>query len=369
MKTRILMYVYGDISTDARVQRAANALKKDFDVTLVSTQKHKKIPEFDFESILVGGRFSNSMLDFFDTIWQTWKIVKKQKPSILYCHDYYSALLARLFLGRKDCKKIIYDAHELIIPEKGVKFTLRSRFIYNNEKNIIKKVDLLLCASDKRGEIMKIHYNLQILPITIRNISQLSVNNCDEKTQDIINSLKDFFAKPGYTVVYAGVVNRSRRIDELVDAVSFLSDKCKLLVVGDGDFIHELQTKSKKYPELVSYFTGKVPYSSLGSILSLCDIGFIYYPNDTLNNINCASNKIYEYASVNLPIVANNNPIIKKDLDTYRIGVASDNFIEALTTIIPQLSSFKSNCKEYNNVFKWEKEEEILRNSVNRLKV
>ena len=43
MKKRMYMYVYNDITTDARVQRAANALADDFELTLISTQKGKTI--------------------------------------------------------------------------------------------------------------------------------------------------------------------------------------------------------------------------------------------------------------------------------------------------------------------------------------
>ena len=58
---------------------------------------------------------------FLMNIYEAYKIVKHEKPSIVYCHDYYSAILAFMLKSRKYCKHIVYDAHKLIIPEPDVR--------------------------------------------------------------------------------------------------------------------------------------------------------------------------------------------------------------------------------------------------------
>ena len=353
------MYVYGDISTDARVQRAANALADDFDVTLVSTDFGKTIEHPNYKLIQQKTISKHPLLNYWSTVRQTVKLLKQERADIFYAHDYYSAWIAKKMFSRKYCKKIVYDAHELIIPEEGKPFTLRQRLFYYFEKSIIKKVDLLICASPERAKIMVDHYGLKNTPNPIRNISQLTINN-DEETNKVIDSLSDFFAKLGRTIVYAGVVNRSRKIDELVDAVGQLAPSCKLLIVGGGDFLEGLKQVAAKYPDMVSAFTGKVPYMALGAILSKCDAGFIYYPTNSLNNIYCASNKIYEYASVNLPIISNNNPIIKGELDKYNIGKAGESFKDSIEDILKNADAYKANMIQYNEDNQWTKESNKL---------
>ncbi len=361
MKKSILMYVYGDISTDARVQRAATALSTDFNVTLVSTDVGKPaIKDAPYDNILVKpGKSSSPFMAYYANVRRTMKLVKRMKPDIFYGHDYYSAWLVKKLLGKKYCSKVIYDAHELIIPEEGKPFSRRSRMFYNFEKKVVGKVDLLICASEARGEIMKKHYGLQSAPEVIRNISQLSVNH-DDVTEGILSSLDGFFKDPRLAVVYAGVVNRGRNLEELYKAVSARSSQCKLLVVGGGDYLDTLRSMAESDSALLSAFTGKVPYTALGAILSRCDVGFIYYPNNKLNNRYCASNKIYEYASVNLPIISNDNPTIAKDLDDFGIGFSSSDISEALSKVLENPSLCKSNCDNFNQANRWADEEKKL---------
>lgn len=366
MNPKIVMYVYGDITTDARVNRAATALANNYEVTLISQNCGKVVKDGKYKNILVkeGG---SGAVKLFKNIRKSYNIIKERKPEIVYCHDYYSAILAFLLLSRKFCKHIVYDAHELIIPEPGIK-DRRMYFFYWFEKRIVKRVDKVFCASSERGAIMQKHYGLFSSPVPIRNISQLSISD-DDLTLELLYSLKHFFSLPGPIVVYAGVVTKSRKIEELVKAVSSLAPKFKLLVVGDGDATDLLKRISSSNPKLSYAFTGSVPYKSLGAILAKCDVGFIYYPVDTLNNKYCAPNKIYEYASVGLPIISNQNPTMSDVLIANQIGISSNDFIGALNDILVNIDKYKESCKVFSEENRWENDEALLCREVSKLEV
>lgn len=359
------MYVYNDITTDARVQRAASALAGDFELTLISTQKGKKVEDKEYKNILVGGR-KKVAFDIFDTIIEAWRIIRKQKPDIVYCHDYYSSILAYLLIKTGYSGKIIYDAHELMLPEEGHK-DRRLNFFYWFERRIVKKVNLLICASEERGQIMKDHYGLTSMPVVVPNISQLQVNDEDEEVKKTLQSLCDFFTVQKPTVVYAGAVCDSRKITELLDAAITLSEKCKLLIVGNGDSLEILKQKAAEHPELTAMFTGAVPYKCLGSILSRCDIGFLYYPTNTLNNKYCASNKIYEYASVELPMLANENPTVRKIVENSHVGYSTNDFITGLNQLLRDKESFKQSCREFSKKNSWKNEADKINKAVKDL--
>ena len=112
MKKNIVMFVYGDIVTDARVQRAATALSDDYDVTLLSCESGKKLPSFKFENILLRSSFKNGTLKMISIIIQALRIIKKRNPDCVYAHDYFAAILL-YFLRITFSKKpvLIYDSH------------------------------------------------------------------------------------------------------------------------------------------------------------------------------------------------------------------------------------------------------------------
>ena len=187
---KIIMFVYGDIATDARVQRAASVVSCNNDLTLVSLKSDQTVVTTKYKQEFVG-RKQNGCIWLFDAIFSTINIVRKSKPDIVYCHDYYSSLLAYYLVLTNYSGKIVYDAHELIIPEDGIT-DRRLRFFYWFERKIVKKVDLLVCASQERGRIMVNHYGLEKDPIIIPNVSVLTVNN-DINTQKYLNNLRHFF--------------------------------------------------------------------------------------------------------------------------------------------------------------------------------
>ena len=364
---KVVMFVYGNIVTDARVLRAARALSGGgYAVTVISIFKAKRYESEFFRSVqLHPPKFiRSSFAQYILTMHAAYKVVKKEKPDIFYAHDYYSAVLVKKLISRKFCNKIVYDAHELIVPE-GKKISARMRFFYRNERKIVNRVDLLVCANEDRAKIMADHYNLSERPLVVRNISHLNTEPSEE-SEKILEKLQPFFDIPKKAIVYAGVVNLGRHVEELVAAAQNHSDKVKILIVGGGNALNRIKEMTAG-SSLVVEFTGPVPYSCMGQILCRCDVGYIYYPNNTLNNRFCASNKIYEYASVNLPVIANDNSTIKKDLAKYKIGVSSRDIEEALVELMKDIDLYKANCELFCRDNSWENEKEVLVSAVDVL--
>ena len=358
------MYVYGDLATDARVQRAGSALSGKNSVTVISNKPSRPILSTSFDSIFIDSPIKG-FFGMLQSIRGAIRIVRKCDPDILYCHDYYSSLLAYFFIKSNAKFKIVYDAHELIIPEKGI-IDRRLSFFRWFEKRIIKKVGLLICANEDRGKMMKDYYRLSDNPLVIPNVSKLEIED-NEEVNKVVEDHKVFFDNPLPAIVYAGVVTKGRCVDKLLDSVIRLMPKYKILIVGDGNAREELENKVGETPGLVSAFTGKVSYHTLGAILAKCDIGYVYYPNTTLNNRFCASNKVYEYSSILLPMVGNDNPTLKKELEGNGIGVVSDNVGEAIETIMSDIASFKNNCRLYNEKNRWEAYSDLLNSAIESL--
>jgi len=358
---RMLMFVYNDLNTDARVQRAAGALSEIVELEVLSVGNEYSSSKY--RTINIKALACSNTIKYFVVLKKIVRYLKGKKYDILYAHDFSSALPALYMKCFNKCDKLIYDAHELFIPQNGIRFSLRDKFFYWFERKLIKKADLIICAQEKRGDIMVDHYGLKSKPVTIRNISKLPQTKLPLELE-LQKKCNDFFVKKGTTIVYAGAMIMDRKLDELISNVSKLGEGYKLLFVGGGSDKERLQNIAQKYPLMNCCFLGNVPYIHLSKMLKQCDIGYLYYPVDKLNNIYCASNKIYEYASINLPIVANENPTVQEIFDKCEIGICSNNIQIAIETIVTDIDKYKSNCSIFDIKNSWEKESELLINAV-----
>lgn len=359
---KILMLVYNDINYDARVQRAAKALTSIGEVCVISCGKAVE-DNLDFQTEQFNLNENSRLKKYCMFIQMVIKHTKYNNYDIVYAHDYFCAIPFLILKIKNRYLKYIYDAHELNIPTKTQPLSIRKRFFYFFEKMAIKKADLVICAQEKRGDIMKKHYKLEKSPLVIQNISRLPESKNVDSTL-FLKNYKDFFSIEGRTVVYAGVVTANRNIDKLVDAVNDLGNGYKLLIVGDGDALSDIKHKidNLNNPNIIA--VGKLPYSVLSSILKYCDIGYLYYSTEGLNNLYCAPNKIYEYSSVHLPIVANENPTVKEIMDKYAIGICDNEIAKAIQVVSDNYQMYKKNIQHFDKLVSWEKEKDKLCNAI-----
>lgn len=362
-KPSMLMFVYNDLTTDARVQRSLDTLASAFDITILSTGS--KLERDNIEEIIVEST-KTGMIKYFDVVRKVIHYERKQKYEYVYLHDYYSCLVGLLLSKRE---KIIYDAHELIIGTREYPVSIREKFFGFFEKQIVKRAHLVICADRKRAEIMQKYYKLKQTPVVIPNYSELPLVENSSLTSEMI----DFFNDSRKTFVYAGALVEGRHIDSILYDTSKVSSEYKVLIIGDGSERQNLECIAKDCNRLKYLFLGSIPYRNLGAILKRCDVGFLSYPMTDLNNIYCAPNKIYEYASVELPMICNDNPNLISVVGENGIGVCySENgardcvgsIVEALGIIDHDYEKYKNNIRVFRRENSWDRIRKYYLNKV-----
>ena len=361
MKT--LMIVYNSLNTDARVRRSAEALTELGEVKLIGIDEDSKIEKVDSEVLILKSK--HNLMRYFEFIYKIKKLIRRIDFDLLFANDFYCAELVPWVKRKNKNAHIVYDAHELYIPQKDKPLNKRFEFFYKKEKRAIHDAELVICANNERASIMQEHFELNRLPTAIRNISQLPLVH-DSISKGYEDKTDEFFTLPGITLVYAGVLSSARKIETLVE-IAEKEENTKLLIIGDGQHRNLLEERASKSLGRRVFFTGSIPYTYLSVLLSKCDIGYLFYPTDILNNIYCAPNKIYEYASVRLPMIANANPTVERILSDSGIGVASDDLLSAYRIVSQDLEGYKNRCDIFNRNNKWEDEREVLISSVKGL--
>lgn len=351
---KIFMMVYNEINTDARVMRSAKALCDQFDVYLYAVGKPeglnvKSIPVKNCTSI--GGKLNNLRF-IFGAVVNCLRI----KPDIIYGHDIFSAIplvLIRLLFKKS---KYVYDAHELFIKHESIKYPMLDRLQFFFEALAVKQADTVICALRKRGEIMMKYHKLSTLPIEIKNISYLP----DAEFKEFTEKFRSFFLSDSFKIIYAGGILPGRCLDKLIEAVNKLGSEYSLMIVGNGPDYRRISHLAAETGNKNIVVTSSVPYNKLSAVLKNFDAGYLYYPTDNDNNLYCAPNKIYEYAGVDLPIIANENPTVMSIINKYQIGVCNDNITEAIKYIKQYKNDMICNMEAFRNDNSLENEEKKL---------
>jgi hypothetical protein len=316
---KMLMAVYNPIEFDGRVKRSSECLTNFFDLEVIclkAENRENNNSKYKISRVnqnIAFGRISKQFLFWFHLLIKAIKV----KPHFLYAHDFFMAfpcLIAARIIGAK----LIYDSHELIVPEEGVVFSFRSKLFYLLEKYSIKRSDLVIAANKERAEIMQRHYHLSTLPCYIRNFVDSSVNNLSNKEVLNLYPMLKKKQKTDIHVVYMGDINFDRGLGLFMDIDKFLPENYIFLFVGNGPDKNILKRKA----DINNSFRiiGQVNHEHVQDVIRQADIGIVTYPSAGLNNVFCSSNKVYEYAHAGLPMISTCQPPLEKMFIKYKLG-------------------------------------------------
>lgn len=339
----ILLISYGEIEYDGRLIELWDIAKRMGNVTVVCCGN-----EIDSPNVFTIKYERNeylSLKNYLRFIFKILYVLVSQKKFDLIILDNYLVAPIGVFLKKIfPKKKFIQDVRELYIYE-DIK-SIKGKLMIFSEIKLMKLVDVVLAANKYRSEIMFEKYKLDKKPLIFENIRFLPKKR--EKYniihENIINTDK-------VNIISTGGLSVSRRTDELVKAMSTLSQEFHLTLIGSGTS-NDLKVLNEIIEsESLSNVTilGKVPLDELYLIVKKCDIGIVNYHKDDLNNQYCASGKIYEYLDLGLPIVTTENIPLKDFVNNNSVGVADDIFSNGILEVSKNLIRYKENVKTFMN--------------------
>jgi len=378
MKKKLLMSVFSPIENDGRVKRSIESLQKIYSIYLFSPSNNlnNKYKVNDgvvyISSFISWGRLPSpiSLFIFYvELIFYSILI----RPKIIYGHDRYLCLFT-LIISRLFRLRSIYDAHELILPEKKFKLNFFNLLLYKSEKFSLSKFDILISANKERAEVMKKHFNLKQSPISIRNITQSTIGTVSKKYIKE-KYIKFAIKRDQKYIVYSGYFALERGIKFFVDLLNILPKNISLVLIGSGpaqNFLSSLKKSKSNHYKRINIIS-KIPNSHLQDVLSLFDLGLVYYSNININNILCSPNKVFEYAHAGLPIVGTGQKTLSKLIDGFEIGktckqLEKDNslyeFNENILEVLENCKYYKINLKEFTKKHKFNYEQKKLVDAV-----
>lgn len=364
---RVLVILFGTLEFDGRVKRMVELLQGVGTVTLVDLVADTKVVTGSVKGVRrISINVSEHSHFKFANHLRLWIVSVKQalrlKPRVVVAEDYFTCFPAWVS-AKLTRSKLIYDAHELIIPEPGLKMGLRNLFWYILERWVVKRCDLVVAANRERARLMAEHYDLKSSPEFMRNIPpRKNIRFSPEQTLRAYPEL----ARKGpddCIVLYQGDVNLARGLGRFIEALEYLPHHFRLIVAGGGHDLDRVRSMAERFTREGRFVSlGRVENEKLPSITILADVGIVCYPFHGLNNINCAPNKLFEYAQAGLPVVATDQPPLKSAIEAYGIGAvvqensSAEQIAKVLCEVFNKRLDYRKRLEFFLNTNRWDNE-------------
>jgi len=269
-----------------------------------------------------GGRVKRIFL----TAWRVYRKGVAENADLYHFHD--PELLPFGFLLKVRGKKVIYDAHENvpedILAKDWIPRPFR-RLIYSLvkflENWIAKRLDCVVAATPSIYNRFK-----------VQNCNVVNVNNYPIIGELLFNGNNNSITSN--SICYVGAIDEYRGIREMVAAVY----KSGMILLLAGDFspkaLRDEIVKIEGWHHVKEF--GRVSRREVAQIFRESIAGLvIFHPGP--NHTDSQPNKLFEYMSANLPIIASNFPLWKEIIEGNQCGICVDPL----------------NLEEISNAIKW----------------
>lgn len=185
-----------------------------------------------------------------------------------------------------------------------------------------------------RAFIMKSWWKLNKVPYVFpnkpygTNLRRELPITCDE-TQRIVEDLdgRQF-------VIYQGILQNEESVVEIAKALRSLDGKCPFVMMGIDR--RGIAPRIKKVYEETLYYPS-IPAPRHLEVTSRAHIGVVFYDGANLNKAFCAPNKIYEYSSFGMPMLANRIPGLVNTVGAYGCAECVDLTAGSIATAIERI--------------------------------
>lgn len=281
------------------------------------------------------------------------------RAAVVHAHD-VNTLPTAWLAARLSGARLVYDAHEISTSREG--YAHFRKGVACVESTLMPRAEGTITTTDIRARFFARAYGI-VRPLVLQNRPCLSISPPTQRIREELG-----LQQPWPIVVYQGGLQQGRGLERLLRVAANLPG-AYFVLIGGGRLTQALVTLREVLclAERV-HFIPTVSLANLPSYTASADIGVQPIENTCLNHFTTDSNKLFEYISAGLPVVATDFPEIRKVVSHYSVGelvaAGSDQALHrALARLIDNPSlrqQLACSAKQAARHLNWEQQEHRL---------
>lgn len=215
-----------------------------------------------------------------------------------------------------------------------------------------------------RTVFYQVWFKLQHRPYVLPNKPYFIPTDSElDKLENKYKNLIDIF-NTKKVILYQGIIDPNRDLSNYIKATKKLGPDFQFVLLGKD---YNMVDYYKSIDPTIIHIDF-IPAPDYLCFTRKAFIGIVSYNTNSLNNVYCAPNKIWEYSYFRLPMIGNDIPGLKYSIYQYKVGVcidehSVDSIYQAIKSIDKNYESFTFAATTfYNSINNLETIKQVLNN-------
>ena len=314
MKARIVHLTTTHARDEVRIfHKECNSIAKDgYDVHLISADG-KGFDEVNGVKRHGAQKTCGRFQRVFIQPWQMYLVARRLHASLYHLHE-PELLLIALFLKRKGVR-IVYDSHE-DVPRA----VMGRDWIHP----LLKKIASLFFEVFEDFIVRRISAVIAATPHIAQRFSKVNSQTITVNNFPLISEMYEVPLKPcgnGRTICYIGGISRIRGLFEIIQALEYVDSR--MVMAGPFEDVKTELSATKLTGWSKVDYRGRISRSDVYQLMSQSRAGLlIFHPEP--NHVNAQPNKMFEYMSAGLPVIASHFPLFREIIEGNKCGLCVD---------------------------------------------
>jgi len=359
-KPSVVFSVTNCICHDQRVQKMASAVTGlGCDVTIIGRRKGKCCEEqqLPFRTKRYRMIFRKGFLFYSFFNIRLFLSLLFSRYDLLVADD-LDTLLPNYMVSKIRKIPLIYDSHEYFTGVPEIQNRPFVKWVWKTiERYVFPRLINVMTVSDSIAEKYSEEYGIR--PVTVRN--------CAESSKEIRSFTREELGiGHGHllAVLQGTGINADRGVEELIEAIG-MTEGVTLLIIGSGDLLPLLKLKVNdlNIKDRVRFIPA-LSWNEMMRYTKSADAGLSLDKDSNLNYRFSLPNKIFDYISAGIPVIAGDLQEVKKIIEGNNCGIiipeiSPEEISKALIRLRDNqqfLNNLKQNAVKASKELSWEEE-------------